>query len=108
MQIPKLSAPLVKDIRTGEGIFEWVLSAAIAASAVTDRMSFGHAGTYLTIVAGIKGVRRLFIKLVAVQGVAGIGAPDTKVADEIAAVVAPAAAAAAAAPVPVAPAPPAA
>lgn len=75
MQIPKLSAPLVKDIRTGEGIFEWALAALIAASAVTDKLSFGHSATYITILAGIKAIRRCLLKLVAAQGVVGIGEP---------------------------------
>lgn len=75
LQVPKLSAPLVKDIRSGEGIFEWVLGALIVAATATSHLSFAHSGTYLLILAGIKGARRGLLKLVAVQKQFGIGDP---------------------------------
>jgi hypothetical protein len=75
MQIPRFSEPLIKDIRTGEGIFEWLTGLAIAASALTDKLSYSHSATYVAILAGIKAVRRCLLKLVATQMVMGYGAP---------------------------------
>lgn len=72
---PKLSAPLVKDIRTGEGIFEWVLATAGGLAAVTGNASYSHTGVYLAILAGIKGARRGLVKAIAIQKGLGIGAP---------------------------------
>jgi hypothetical protein len=76
--IPKLSAPLVKDIRTGEGILEYVLGVLGAIAGVTGNLSIAKTGLYITILAVSKGVRRGLIKLVALQnGV--IGAPTEPV-----------------------------
>ncbi len=75
LTVPKLSAPLVKDIRTGEGVFEWVLAAADAAATLCGDLSFSKGGTFLAILAGIKGARRGLLKLVAVQKGLGVEAP---------------------------------
>jgi hypothetical protein len=73
--IPKLSAPLTKDIRTGEGILEWVLAAIGVVAGATGDLSVSKTGLYLTILAVSKSVRRLLLKVVAAQKGAGIGAP---------------------------------
>jgi hypothetical protein len=73
--IPKLSAPLVKDIRTGEGILEWLLALGDLLAGVTGNLSISHTLLYGTIVAAMKSVRRLLLKAVAAQGTVGIGAP---------------------------------
>jgi hypothetical protein len=73
--IPKLSAPLVKDIRTGEGILEWLLALLGIAAGATGNLSIAKTGTYLTILAAIKGTRRLLVKVLAGQAAAGIDAP---------------------------------
>jgi hypothetical protein len=75
LMIPKLSAPLVKDIRTGEGILEWVLAAGDAAAGVTGNLSIGHTVLYGTIIAAMKGTRRVLIKVLAGQAAAGVAAP---------------------------------
>lgn len=70
--IPKLSAPLVKDIRTGEGIAEWALGAGVAVLTACGDLGVVKGATFLTILAGLKGVRRGLLKLVAAQkGVVG-------------------------------------
>ncbi len=73
--IPKLSAPLIKDIRTGEGILEWLTALLLVVAGATSNLSWAHTGTYLAIVAGVKGARRGLLKIVALQQGAGIGAP---------------------------------
>lgn len=73
--IPKLSAPLVKDIRTGEGILEWLLAVLGVVAGATGNLSIAKTGVYLLIVAGIKGTRRLLVKVLAGQAAAGIAAP---------------------------------
>ncbi len=75
LKIPKLSIPLAKDIRTGEGVLEWATAVLVALAGVTGNLSFAHTGTYLTIVAGIKGIRRGLLKIVAVQKQVGLDAP---------------------------------
>lgn len=72
--IPKLSAPLVKDIRTGEGILEWILAGLGVVAGATGNLSIAHTGLYLTIVAASKGARRGLLKIVAAQK-GYIGAP---------------------------------
>lgn len=72
---PKLSAPLIKDIRTGEGVAEWAVGAAVGALTACSDLSVAKGATYLTILAGLKGVRRGLVKIVALQQGAGIGAP---------------------------------
>lgn len=73
--IPKLSAPLVKDIRTGEGVLEWILAVLGVLAGATGNLSVSHTALYLTIIAVSKGVRRLLLKVVAVQAGVGIGVP---------------------------------
>lgn len=73
--IPKLSAPLVKDIRTGEGILEWILAGLGVIAGATGNLSIAHTGLYLTIVAAEKGARRGLLKIVAAQKGYNIGAP---------------------------------
>lgn len=72
---PKLSGPLVKDIRTGEGIAEYALGIGVAVLSVCGDISIAKGVTTLTILAGLKGVRRGLIKLVALQKGVGIGDP---------------------------------
>lgn len=73
--IPQLTGPLVKDVRTGEGILEDLLIVAGPVMAATGNLSFGHTALYMTILAGLKGVRRGLIKVVALQKGVGVGAP---------------------------------
>lgn len=73
--IPKLSAPLVKDIRTGEGVAEWALALGLVVLGACSDLSWAHSATFLTILAGVKGARRGLLKVVALQQGAGIGPP---------------------------------
>lgn len=73
---PKLSAPLVKDIRTGEGIAEWVLGVGVGALTAVGDVSIAKGVTTLTILTGIKALRRGLLKIVALQAGIGIGAPE--------------------------------
>lgn len=81
--IPKLSAPLIKDIRTGEGLAEYVVGAGIAALGACQDLSFGKTAAYLTILAGAKGLRRGLLKLVAVGKDVGIGDPISMTGHQI-------------------------
>lgn len=73
--IPKLSAPLVKDIRTGEGILEYGLAGVSLGLALAGDLGYGKAATVATIAMVSKGVRRGLVKLVAVQKGVGIAEP---------------------------------
>ncbi len=65
--VPKLSAPLVKDIRTGEGVAEWLLGVGITALTACGDVTITKGVTTLTILAGLKGIRRGLLKIVALQ-----------------------------------------
>lgn len=67
LPFPKLSAPLVKDIRTGEGVAEWALGIAVSALTACGDLSVVKGTTYLLILAALKGARRGLIKLTAAQ-----------------------------------------
>jgi hypothetical protein len=73
--IPKLSAPLIKDIRTGEGILEWVAGAVITVAGATSSMSWWHTTIGLTILAVSKSLRRGSLKIAAANKTLGIGDP---------------------------------
>lgn len=73
--IPKLSAPLVKDIRTGEGLAEYLLGIGSAVLAVTGDVNIKYGLGVTTLAVLVKGARRGLLKLVALQKGAGIGAP---------------------------------
>ncbi len=73
--VPKLSAPLVKDIRTGEGVAEWVLGVGVTALTAVGDVTITKGVTTLTILAGIKSLRRGLLKIVALQKGVGVAAP---------------------------------
>lgn len=73
--IPKLSAPLIKDIRTGEGLAEYALGIGSAVLAVTGDVNIKYGLGVTTLAVLVKGARRTLLKGVALQKGAGIGAP---------------------------------
>lgn len=74
--IPKISNPLAKDIRTGEGILEYVIAAVLGLAAILPHgLTWTQTGTYATILAGVKGFRRLLLKAIALQKGVGIADP---------------------------------
>lgn len=72
----RTTSPLLRDLFTGEGILEWVLGAGLALAAVLPHgLTWTQSGTFLTILAGMKGIRRGLVKIVAIQAQQGLGAP---------------------------------
>lgn len=75
--VPKLSAPLSKSIRTGEGILVYATNVALAlAASLPHGLSWTHAGLYLTILNGIHVISRSALKFGALNVGLGIAAPS--------------------------------
>lgn len=64
---PKLTAPLAKSIRTGEGILVYLTNVVLAVAAVLPNgLSWTHTALYLTILNGVNVVARTALKVSAV------------------------------------------
>lgn len=76
--VPKLSAPLAKSIRTGEGILVYATNVVLAvAAALPDGLSWTKAGLYLAILNGANVISRSALKFGALNAGLGIAPPAT-------------------------------
>jgi len=75
--IPKVSAPLAKDIRTGEGVAFWLTSVGVAVTAAIDPtvLPVKWAATLVTVNAALQRVSRTLLKVVAIQKGVGVDQP---------------------------------
>lgn len=75
----KVSQPLAKSIRTGEGILVYLSSVVIGLSATLPHgTSWAHAGLYLVIINGAHVISRSAVKIAAINNGLGIrGGPIT-------------------------------
>lgn len=77
LSIPKVSAPLAKSIRTGEGILIYLTSVGIAAGTLIDPSALPptEASIVVGAIAVLHTIARTTLKITALQKNVGIGAP---------------------------------
>lgn len=76
MSVPKISSPLAKSIRTGEGILVYVFNSVLAIAAILPNgLSWTHAALYAAIVNAVHVASRTLLKISAVQKGLGVDAP---------------------------------
>jgi hypothetical protein len=79
----KVSQPLAKSIRTGEGILIYLSNVALVLSAALPHgTSWAHAGLYLTILNGANVLSRSGVKIAAINNGIGIKGGPIEIGQE--------------------------
>lgn len=74
--VPKISAPLAKSIRTGEGILVYASNVALGLlGALPNGLTWKQSALFATILNGLHVVSRSMLKITAINKGLGIDAP---------------------------------